>query len=334
MLTDFLGRHITYLRLSVTDRCDMRCAYCLAEDTRFNPPDALLRIDEMKRLVRVFAALGIRKLRITGGEPLGRPGGLEVLEHAARMRDDGLLREVAITTNGTHLARYADRLSAAGLGRVNVSLDSLDPAIFRAVTRTDGLSRVLDGIASARRAGLRVKINTVVQRGLNEARIPDMVGWCVAEGHDISLIELMPMGPDQGHVLDRFVPLAEVRERLVERFGLIRSDHRTGGPSRYWQVPGAATRVGFIAPTTCNFCGDCNRVRVTSDGWLYPCLGQDKRHDLRTALRSGPDNERLIARILRAMDRKPREHHFGQAMDEARIGVPVADRRGLSVTGG
>ncbi len=328
-MLDPFGRAITYLRVSVTDRCDLRCVYCMSEDMHFLPKAEVLTLEELERLCAAFIRLGVRKLRITGGEPLVRREVLGLFERLGSRLGRGL-DELTLTTNGTQLARHAAALAACGVRRVNVSLDTLDAERFSAITRWGRLDRVLDGIRAAKDAGLHVKINTVALRGANEDEIPALLDWCIAEGHDLCLIETMPMGDVGADRADQYLPLSLVRARLRTRFDLTESTHRTGGPARYYDVAGTGARLGFITPMTHNFCEGCNRVRLTCTGTLYMCLGQDDSADLRRVLRSGADDDELDDAIRAAIARKPRGHDF--VIDRRSRAPSVA--RHMSLTGG
>ncbi|MGD9740384.1 MAG: GTP 3',8-cyclase MoaA [Bauldia sp.] len=328
-LVDPFGRTVTYLRLSVTDRCDLRCVYCMAEDMAFLPRRELLSIDELDRLASAFVARGITKLRITGGEPLVRRGIMDLFRRLSRHLADGTLRELTVTTNGTQLAKHAEELAARGVRRINVSLDSRDPARYAAVTRGGRVGDVLDGIAAARAAGLAVKINVVALKGVNENEISDLVRWAHGEGHGITLIEVMPLGENTGDRTAQFLPLSVVRERLAETFTLTDLPMRTGGPARYVRVEETGGTLGFITPLTHNFCESCNRVRVTCTGTIFMCLGQEAAVDLRTPLRASEDDAPLYAAIDRAIARKPLGHDFVIGR-----GRPPALARHMSVTGG
>ena len=327
-MKDSWGRTIKYLRISVTDRCDLRCRYCMSEAMTFLPRSALLQLEEIAVIAERFIARGVTKIRLSGGEPLVRRDVGELVARLGRHVGAGL-DELTMTTNGTRLAAHVDALVAAGLRRVNVSLDSLDPDRFRFITRHGDVAQVLGGIAAAKAAGLRVKLNTVALAGLNEDEIPAILAWCIEQDHNLSLIETMPLGAIDEDRVDRFVPLTRVFETLAQRFDLTRdADHRTGGPARYWRVAGTDTRLGLISPLTANFCDGCNRVRLTTDGKLYACLGHDDQVDLKAALRGG-GVPALDAAIDEALRIKPRAHDF-------RIGRGAAPAvaRHMSVTGG
>jgi cyclic pyranopterin phosphate synthase len=326
-LIDRHGRTISYLRVSVTDRCDLRCRYCMAEDMRFLPRDALLELDEIAVIAERFIARGVTKIRLTGGEPLVRRGAIDLARRLGRQVGQGL-DELTLTTNGTRLSDCAGDLAAAGIRRINVSLDSLDPTRFRHITRQGDLSRVLDGIAVANAAGIAIKINMVALKDLNQDEIPAMLAWCVEQGHDLSLIETMPLGAIDEDRADRFVPLTAVFDDLSRRFDLIRDPRSTGGPARYWRVGASPTRLGLISPLTANFCDGCNRVRLTTEGRLYACLGHDDQVDLKTALRTG-GMAGLDAAIDEALAIKPARHDFRIA-----AGAAPAVGRHMSVTGG
>ncbi|WP_419808040.1 GTP 3',8-cyclase MoaA [Sphingomonas sp.] len=326
-LVDAHGRTIRYLRISVTDRCDLRCRYCMAEKMTFLPRSALLQLEEIAVIAERFIARGVTKIRLSGGEPLVRRDVGELVTRLGRHVGAGL-DELTMTTNGTRLAEHAPALFAAGIRRVNVSLDSLDADRFRHITRHGDLTQVLGGIAAAKAAGLAVKINTVALAGLNEDEIPAILRWCVAERHDLSLIETMPLGAIDEDRVDRFVPLTRVFERLEREFDLARDGHRTGGPARYWRVDGSGTRLGLISPLTANFCDGCNRVRLTTEGKLYACLGHDDQVDLKAALRDGGLSA-LDDAIDEALRIKPRRHDFS-----IERGATPAVARHMSVTGG
>ena len=325
-MIDPFGRAISYLRVSVTDRCDLRCVYCMAEDMTFLPKADVLSLEELEALCVAFITQGVVKLRLTGGEPLVRRDVMTLFRRLGARLGQGL-EELTLTTNGTQLAKYADGLAAAGVRRVNVSLDTLDAARFTRITRWGKLGRVLHGIAAAKAAGLHVKINAVALRGENEDEIGDMLAWCGTEGHDLCLIETMPMGDIDGDRTAQYLPLSIVRARLRQRFTLTETAFKTGGPARYFDVAETGGRVGFITPMTHNFCESCNRVRLTCTGTLYMCLGQDDQADLRRVLRSGQD---LPAAIAEAITRKPKGHDF---VIDRRTAAPSVSRH-MSLTGG
>ena len=326
-LVDGFGRAIRYLRISVTDRCDLRCRYCMAEQMTFLPRAALLSLDELAIITERFIARGVRKVRMSGGEPLVRRDVIDLARRLGRHvgRD---LDELTMTTNATRLADHADALFDAGMRRINVSLDSLDAGTFRFITRHGDLDQVLGGIAAARDAGLAVKINMVALKGLNDDAIADMLRWCMAEGHDLTLIETMPLGAIDEDRADRFVPLTAVFDDLSALFSLVRDDSSTGGPARYWRLQGTKTRLGLISPLTNNFCSGCNRVRLTTEGKLHACLGHEDAVDLKAALREG-GVAGLDAAIDSAVATKPRAHDFRIGAGEA----PAVSRH-MSVTGG
>jgi len=326
-LIDRHGRTISYLRVSVTDRCDLRCRYCMSEDMRFLPREALLELDEIAVIAERFIARGVTKIRLTGGEPLVRRGAIDLARRLGRQVGQGL-DELTLTTNGTRLADHAGDLRAAGIRRINVSLDSLDPDRFRHITRHGDLSRVIEGIAVAKDAGIAIKINMVALKDLNQDEIPAMLAWCVEQGHDLSLIETMPLGTIDEDRADRFVPLTAVFDDLSRRFDLIRDPRSTGGPARYWRVGASPTRLGLISPLTANFCDGCNRVRLTTEGRLYACLGHDDQVDLKAALRTDGMTG-LDAAIDEALAIKPARHDFRIA-----AGAAPAVGRHMSVTGG
>lgn len=327
-LIDGFGRTVSYLRLSVTDRCDLRCFYCMAERPDFLPKRELLSLEEMERLASVFIRRGVRKLRITGGEPLVRRGVVDLFHELGRHIAAGALDELTLTTNGTQLARHAEALFRAGVRRVNVSLDSLSAARFATITRGGRIDDTLDGIAAARTAGLTVKINTVVLGGMNDDELDVLVAFAHRQDMDITFIEVMPIGEQGYGRSDQFLPLDQARERIGRRFTLMPSVHRSGGPARYWQVAESGRRVGFIAATSCNFCAGCNRVRVTATGRLETCLGHEAGVDLRGPLRIDRDGRALDAAIDAAIAAKPAGHAFAEAWTKP------ATRRGMHVTGG
>ena len=329
-MIDPFGRAITYLRISVTDRCDLRCVYCMAEDMTFLPKVELLSLEELDRVCSAFVDLGVRKLRITGGEPLVRKNVLSLFEALGRHLKTGALDELTLTTNGNHLALHADSLRATGVRRVNVSLDTLDAGRFKTITRWGDHGKVMDGIRAAKAAGLKVKINTVAMRGVNEDELSDLVAWCGDEGLDLVFIETMPMGDVDGNRTDRYLPLSLVRSELAQRWTLKPVPDNTGGPARYTRCEETGERVGFITPLTHNFCESCNRVRLTCTGTLYMCLGQDDAADLRTPMRASEGNEILYEAIREAITRKPRGHDF---VIDRRHNKPAVSRH-MSVTGG
>jgi GTP 3',8-cyclase len=329
-LVDPFGRSISYLRVSVTDRCDFRCVYCMAENMVFLPKQDLLTLEELDRLCSAFVTRGVRKIRLTGGEPLVRRGIMTLVASLSRHLSSGALDELTLTTNGSQLPKYAGDLARYGVKRINVSLDTLDPDKFRAVTRWGDLDRVLEGVAAAQQAGLHVKINTVALKGVNEDELGDLIVWAHGRGMDMALIEVMPLGDISGDRLGQYLPLSMVRARLNERFTLRDIEYRTGGPARYVSVEETGGRLGFITPLTHNFCESCNRVRVTCTGILYMCLGQDDAADLRTPLRAAPNDALLQGAIDRAIARKPKGHDF--VIDRRHRSPALA--RHMSVTGG
>jgi cyclic pyranopterin phosphate synthase len=329
LLRDGFGRRISYLRLSVTDRCDLRCGYCMPEKMQFLPRREVLSLEELYQLSLGFIARGITKIRLTGGEPLVRRDMPDLLRALGRKLGDGL-DELTLTTNGTQLAGYAGQIADAGVRRINVSLDTRDPALFAQLTRRDRLADVLAGIAAAKAAGLQVKINTVALKRLNEDEIPELIRWAHGEGHDLTLIEVMPLGEVEEDRVDHFLPLTAVRARLEQQFALHESAHSSGGPARYLTVAETGGRLGLISPLTNNFCASCNRIRVTATGQLYPCLGGGERVDLRAALRSDAPDANLAAALDEAMRIKPERHHF----DISARGAAPAQPRHMSVTGG
>ena len=309
-LVDRFGRAITYLRVSVTDRCDFRCVYCMAEDMTFLPKKDVLSLEELDRLCSAFVARGVRKLRLTGGEPLVRRNLMSLVHSLSRHLKSGDLDELTLTTNGSQLARFAGELAEAGVKRINVSVDTLDPAKFRAITRWGDLDKVMEGIAAAQAAGLHVKINAVALKGVNEDEIDDMIRWTHGSGMDLTLIETMPLGEIGADRTDQYLPLSEVRARLEGHWTLHDLPDSTGGPARYVRIAETGGRLGFITPLTHNFCEGCNRVRVTCTGTLYMCLGQEDAADLRAPLRASEGDELLHAAIDEAIGRKPKGHDF------------------------
>jgi cyclic pyranopterin phosphate synthase len=329
-LTDPFGRAITYLRVSVTDRCDFRCVYCMAEDMTFLPKREVLSLEELDRLCSAFVGRGVRKLRLTGGEPLVRRNLMELVRSLSRHLASGALDELTLTTNGSQLARFAGELAAAGVKRINVSVDTLDPARFKAITRWGDLGKVQAGIAAALEAGLKVKINAVALKGVNEDEIERLIAWAHGLGMDLTLIETMPLGEIDGDRTDQYLPLSLVRARLAQRFTLEDIPYKTGGPARYVRVAETGGRLGFITPLTHNFCESCNRVRVTCTGTLYMCLGQEDAADLRAPLRASEGDDLLHAAIEAAIARKPKGHDF---VIDRRSARPAVGRH-MSVTGG
>jgi cyclic pyranopterin phosphate synthase len=327
-LVDAFNRRISYLRLSVTDRCDLRCTYCMPERMTFVPRSEVLTLDELHKLSLSMIDRGIRKIRLTGGEPLVRRDMVELVQALGRKLGDGL-DELTLTTNGTQLALFADQLAAAGIKRINVSLDTLDAGLFAQLSRRDRLGQVLQGIAAAKEAGLKVKINTVALKGLNQDEIPFLVEWAHANGHEITLIEVMPLGEVEEERSDHYLPLSVVREALDARWTLTPSSHTSGGPARFFDVAETGGRLGLITPLTNNFCAGCNRIRVTATGELFACLGGAEKVDLRAALRSGAPDEALEAALDEAMRIKPERHHF-----RIERGSGPAQPRHMSLTGG
>jgi cyclic pyranopterin phosphate synthase len=329
-LIDPFARAITYLRVSVTDRCDFRCVYCMSENMSFLPKADLLSLEELDRLCTAFVVKGVRKLRLTGGEPLVRRGIMTLFSSLSRHLKTGALDELTLTTNGSQLGKYAAELKSYGVERTNVSLDTLDPDKFRAITRWGDLAQVLGGIDAAQAAGLKVKINAVALKGVNEDELADLVTWAHGRGMDITIIEVMPLGDIGDDRLGQYLPLSIVRSRLSERFSFEDIDYKTGGPARYVRVKETGGRLGFITPMTHNFCESCNRVRITCTGTLYMCLGQEDAADLRLPLRSSESNEPLYAAIDEAITRKPKGHDF---VIDRRHKRPALSRH-MSVTGG
>jgi GTP 3',8-cyclase len=329
-LVDPFGRAISYLRVSVTDRCDFRCVYCMSEDMNFLPKQDLLTLEELDRLCSVFVGKGVRKLRITGGEPLVRRDIMTLFRSLSRHLDTGALEELTLTTNGSQLARYARDLAACGVKRINVSLDTLDEQKFKAITRWGDLNKVIGGIDAAQEAGLAIKINAVALKGVNEDELERMVEWSHGRDMDLTFIEVMPLGDIEPARFDQYWPLSQLRARLLDTYTLDDIDYQTGGPARYVRVRETGGRIGFITPLTHNFCESCNRVRVTCTGTLYMCLGQEDAADLRAPLRASESNERLEAAIEAAIARKPKGHDF--IIDRATSRPAVG--RHMSVTGG
>ncbi len=330
-LIDPYQRRITYLRVSVTDRCDFRCVYCMSEDMTFLPKSEVLTLEELDRVCSAFIRLGVKKLRLTGGEPMVRRNVITLFESLGRHLNSGALEELTLTTNGSQLAKHARALAALGVRRVNVSLDTLNPAKFTAITRWGELDKVLAGLEAAKQAGLEVKINTVALKGVNDDELDRLIAWCGEQGFDMTLIEVMPMGDVGGETrLEQYWPLSMVRAELRRRWTLEDTDHRTGGPARYTVVKETGRRLGFITPLTHNFCESCNRVRLTCTGTLYMCLGQEDAADLRAPLRASDDDELLRAAIREAITRKPKGHDF---VIDRRHKRPALARH-MSVTGG
>ncbi len=329
-LVDSFARSVTYVRVSVTDRCDFRCGYCLSEAPTFLPRRNLLSLEEFDRLCSAFVARGVRKLRVTGGEPLVRRDVTKLFRSLSRHLVSGALDELTVTTNGSQLARHAAELAGCGVRRVNVSLDTLDPEKFREITRTGDLGKVLDGIDAAQAAGLSVKVNAVALRDFNADEFASLVEWGHGRGIDVTFIEVMPLGEIEGRRSDQYIPLDEVRAQLAARWTLSDIDFSSGGPARYARVRETGGRVGFITPMSHNFCESCNRVRVTCAGTLYMCLGRDAAADLRAPLRASSDDGLLHAAIDEAISRKPMGHDF--IID--RTWSPSATARHMSDTGG
>jgi cyclic pyranopterin phosphate synthase len=329
-LTDSFGREITYLRLSVTDRCDLRCTYCMAENMTFLPRKDLLSLEELDGLCSSFIARGIRKIRLTGGEPLVRRDLMGFIKQLSRHRASGMLDEITLTTNGTQLSRFAKDLKANGVERINISLDSRDPETFQKLTRRAALENVLRGIDAAQGAGLKIKINTVALKGTNDAEIPDLMTWAHGRGMDMTLIEVMPLGEIDEDRVDQYIPLTAVRDELEKQFTLIDTPLKTGGPARYVKVAETGGILGMITPLTNNFCAGCNRVRVTCTGQIYTCLGHGGKLDLREAIRGPKPQEDLETLLNMAMHQKPEKHHF----DISNRGAAPTVKRHMSVTGG
>ncbi|MEJ6010996.1 GTP 3',8-cyclase MoaA [Novosphingobium aquae] len=328
-LLDQFARRISYLRLSVTDRCDLRCAYCMPERMTFLPKADVLSLEELHRMALGFIDRGITKIRLTGGEPLVRRDMIELARALGRKLGDGL-EELTLTTNGTQLITHAEALAEAGMRRINISLDTLDRAGFAKLARRDMLPQVLEGIDAALAAGLKVKLNTVALKGINEEEIPSLIAWAHGKGLDLTLIEVMPLGEVEEDRIDHYLPLSAVRDRLDAEFTLTPSDHRTGGPARYFDVAETGGRLGLITPLTSNFCEGCNRIRVTATGQLYPCLGGGEMVDLRGALRSVDPEVAMSEALDTAMRIKPERHHF----EIDRRGAAPALPRHMSMTGG
>ncbi|MND19193.1 MULTISPECIES: GTP 3',8-cyclase MoaA [Agrobacterium] len=329
-MVDPFGRAITYLRVSVTDRCDFRCTYCMSEHMTFLPKKDLLTLEELDRLCSVFIARGVRKLRLTGGEPLVRKNIMSLVRNLGRHVHTGALDELTLTTNGSQLAKFAAELADCGVRRINVSLDTLDRDKFRHITRWGDIDRVMEGLDAAQAAGIKVKLNAVALKDFNDAEIPDLMRFAHGRGMDLTVIETMPMGEIEEDRTDRYLPLSQLRADLEKSFTLIDSDYQTGGPARYVTVKETGGRMGFITPMTHNFCESCNRVRLTCTGTLYMCLGQDDAADLRTALRASDSDAYLSSAIDEALLRKPKGHDF--IIDRTHNRPAVS--RHMSVTGG
>jgi cyclic pyranopterin phosphate synthase len=329
-LIDPHGRTVSYLRVSVTDRCNYRCVYCMSEDMTFLPKADLLTLEELDRVCSAFVRRGVDKIRLTGGEPLVRRGVMTLVRSLGRHLTSGALRELTLTTNGTQLVKYADDLAEAGVRRINVSLDSLDPDKFRIATRWGKVDDVLAGIAAAKAAGLEIKINAVALKGLNDTEYDRLIEWCGKEGFDLTLIETMPVGEISMDRVDQYLPLSLVREQLAKTWTLEDTDYATGGPARYSVIRETGKRIGFITPLSHNFCESCNRVRLTCTGTLYMCLGQDDAADLRTPLRASADDDLLMNAIDKAIGNKPKGHDF---VIDRRNAAPAVIRH-MSVTGG
>jgi GTP 3',8-cyclase len=330
-MIDPFGRHISYLRVSVTDRCDFRCVYCMAEDMTFLPKAEVLSLEELERLCAAFIRRGVKKLRLTGGEPLVRKNVMSLIRGLGRHLDSGALDELTLTTNGSQLAKYAKELAAVGVRRLNVSMDTLDKDKFRELTRWGDLDQVMRGLDAAQQAGLHIKINAVALRGVNDMEFDELIRFSHGRGMDLTLIEVMPMGEIGADArLDQYLPLSLARAEIAKHFTLTETDYRTGGPARYFKVEETGGRLGFITPLTHNFCESCNRVRLTCTGTLYMCLGQEDAADLRAPLRASESDELLDRAITEAIARKPKGHDF--IIDRRHSGPAVP--RHMSVTGG
>ncbi len=329
-MIDPFGRHVTYLRVSVTDRCDFRCVYCMAENMTFLPKRDLLTLEELDRVCTAFVDKGVRKLRITGGEPLVRRNIMQFFRGMSRHLDSGALEELTLTTNGSQLTKYAGELADCGVRRINVSIDTLKPDKFKEITRWGDLEKVLDGLQAAKNAGMQIKINAVALKGVNDDEIDDLIRFSHGQGFDLTLIETMPMGDIDGDRTDQYLPLSMVRADLQDRWTLEDIPYKTGGPARYVEIKETGGRLGFITPMTHNFCESCNRVRLTCTGTLYMCLGQNDAADLKIPLRTSPEPAALYAAIDEAIGRKPKGHDFIIDRRTKRPAVP----RHMSVTGG
>ncbi len=329
-MIDPFGRHVSYLRVSVTDRCDFRCHYCMSEDMTFLPKSEVLSLEELERLCSAFVRKGVRKIRLTGGEPLVRRGIMGLIGNLSRHIDDRSLDELTLTTNGSQLARYTEQLVEYGIKRINVSLDTLDAEKFAQITRWGKLDKVMVGLRAAKAAGLQIKINAVAVRDFNDNELDRILTWCGEQGFDLTLIETMPLGDIGGERADQYLPLSEVREQLEKTWTLSDIPYRSGGPARYVEVGETGRKLGFITPMTHNFCESCNRVRLTCTGTLYMCLGQDDATDLRAPLRASEGDELLECAIDEAIGRKPKGHDF--VIERGQSGPAV--NRHMSVTGG
>ena len=329
-MIDPFGRHVSYLRVSVTDRCDFRCVYCMSEDMTFLPKKDVLSLEELERMCTAFVRKGVKKLRLTGGEPLVRKNIMSLINNLGKLIDTGELEELTLTTNGSQLHRYADDLVAAGVKRINVSVDTLNSVKFQEATRWGKLEQVMTGLAAAKKAGLQVKINAVALKHLNAMEFDDMIRWCGENGFDLTLIETMPLGEISEDRVDQYLPLSQVRQDLEKRWTLKEIPYRTGGPARYTEIVETGAKLGFITPLTHNFCESCNRVRLTCTGTLYMCLGQEDAADLRAPIRDSEDDALLNAAIDEAIGRKPKGHDF---IIDRRDSAPAVGRH-MSVTGG
>ena len=329
-MIDPFGRTVSYLRVSVTDRCDFRCVYCMAEDMTFLPKAEVLSLEELDRVCSAFVRKGVKKLRMTGGEPLVRRNIMSLFRSLSRHLESSELEELTVTTNGSQLSRFADELADLGVRRINVSIDTLDEHKFAAITRWGKFDKVMEGLQAAKRAGLAVKINAVALKGVNDDEFDKMIAWCGDEGFDLTFIEVMPMGDIGETRIDQYLPLSLLRARLAESWSLEEIDYKTGGPARYMRVKETGGRLGFITPMTHNFCESCNRVRLTCTGTLYMCLGQEDAADLRAPMRMSGDDALLEAAIDEAIGRKPKGHDF---IIDRRHGGPAVGRH-MSVTGG
>jgi cyclic pyranopterin phosphate synthase len=329
-MIDPFGRRVSYLRVSVTDRCDFRCSYCMSEDMKFLPKKDVLTLEELDRLCSAFVRKGVKKLRLTGGEPLVRRDIMTLFKNLSRHLDSGDLDELTLTTNGSLLAKYAKELVSYGVKRINVSVDTIDPEQFRILTRRGNLEQVIKGLDAASDAGMQIKINMVALRHFNEHHVNEMIAWCGDRGYDLTMIETMPMGEMDFHREDQYLPLSVVRSNIEKDWTLTDIPLRTGGPARYCKIEQTGQNIGFITPLTHNFCESCNRVRLTCTGTLYMCLGQDDAADLRAPIRASEGDELLEAALDEAIGRKPKGHDF--VIDRENGGPAVS--RHMSVTGG